>query len=401
MPPHVSRFTSTASHIIKLAIEPMPDRIHLFDLTHPAVETFVEELGEPRYRADQIWEWLYLHLADSFDEMTNLPLDLRQRLADMAVIHTLEAVAVSESRESPAQKFLFQLADGESVESVLMHYNTRDRDYRSETAGEALHKDGQQTERHTACISTQAGCAMGCIFCATGQMGLLRQMTAGEVIEQVIYLARNLRRVGQRLTNLVFMGMGEPLANWPATWQTVETLNDARGFNLGARRITISTVGLVPGIRRLVQSDIQVQLAVSIHAPNDGLRNQLVPINAQYPLDEVLDACREYVRHTRRRITFEYVMIDHVNDFPRHAEECADRISDILCHVNLIPLNPTSGSDLQPSSYERCATFQAILEDRGIPTTLRVRRGIDVQAGCGQLRTHIGEGMVGQTIANT
>lgn len=373
--------------------------VHLLDLTHAELESFVRELGEPRYRADQIWEWLYHHLADSFDEMTNLPLEFRERLKDTAVIHTIEPVAETDSRETPAQKTLFQLEDGESVEAVLMHYQTEDPDYRSETAGESLDEtNGHAQERHTACISTQVGCAMGCVFCATGQMGLVRQLTAGEVIEQVIYLARGLQRQGKRLTNLVFMGMGEPLANWPATWQAVETLNDADGVNMGARRMTISTVGVVPGIRKLAGAGIQVQLAVSIHAPNDELRSQLVPINGQYPLDAIMDACREYLESTHRRITLEYVMIDHVNDFPEQAEEFANLIQGMLCHVNLIPLNPTPGSDLQPSSYERCVRFQNILQEHSIPTTLRVRRGTDVQAGCGQLRTRVDEGLAGRTI---
>lgn len=374
-------------------------KAHLFDLTHEELEVFVRELGEPRYRADQIWKWLYQHLADSFDEMTNLPLELRGRLKDIAVIHTIEPVAETDSRETPAHKILFQLEDGESIEAVLMHYQTGDPDYRSETGGEPLDEtDGHDGERHTACISTQVGCAMGCVFCATGQMGLVRQVTAGELIEQVIYLARELRGEGERLTNLVFMGMGEPMANWPATWQTVETLNDADGFHMGARRMTISTVGLVPGIRKLARAGIQVRLAVSIHAPNDELRDQLVPINAQYPLDDVMDACRKYLAKTNRRITFEYVMIDHVNDFPEHAEELGGLIQDMLCHVNLIPLNPTPGSDMRPSSYDRCVRFQSILRQHDIPTTLRVRRGIDVQAGCGQLRTRVDEGLVGRTI---
>lgn len=377
----------------------MRNRTHLFDLTHAELEHFVQELGEPRYRADQIWEWLYQHLVDSFDEMTNLPVELRERLKEIAATHTIEPVAETDSRETPTRKTLFQLKDGESIEAVLMHYYTGDPDFRSETAGQVLDEtNGHEQERHTACVSTQVGCAMGCVFCATGQMGLVRQLTGGEVIEQVIYLARELRRHGKRLTNLVFMGMGEPLANWPAMWQTVETLNDADGFNMGARRMTISTVGVVPGIRKLAQAGIQVQLAVSIHAPNDELRNQLVPINMQYPLDEIMDACHDYLARTNRRITFEYVMIDHLNDFPEHAAEFANLIQGMLCHVNLIPLNPTPGSDLQPSSYDRCVAFQDVLQDHGIPTTLRVRRGIDVQAGCGQLRTRVEEGLVGRTI---
>lgn len=378
---------------------PKGDRIQLFDLTREELEDFVTQLDEPRYRADQIWEWLYHHLAAGFDEMTNLPRALRMRLKDAAVIHTIARIAETDSHATPARKVLFQLEDGESIEAVLMHYQPGDPDYRSETAGEPLDEtNGHAGERHTACISTQVGCAMGCVFCATGQMGLVRQMTAGEVIEQVIFLARELQREGKRLTNVVFMGMGEPLANWPATWQAVETLNDADGFNMGARRITISTVGLVPGIRKLTKTGIQVRLAVSIHAPDDELRNQLVPINVQYPLSQVMDACREYQAHTRRRITFEYVMIDHVNDFPEHAEALAGLIRDMLCHVNLIPLNPTAGSDMRPASYDRCVAFQNILKQHRIPTTLRVRRGIDVQAGCGQLRTRVKEGLAGRTI---
>ncbi|MBS1252636.1 MAG: putative dual-specificity RNA methyltransferase RlmN [Anaerolineales bacterium] len=378
----------------------MPTQVHLFDFTRSELETFVRELGEPRYRADQIWEWLYLHLVDSFDQMTNLSLELRDQLSEIAVIHTIEPIAETDSQETPARKTLFQLEDGDGIEAVLMHYHSRDPDYSSKTAGEPLGTDASQDRaRHTACISTQVGCAMGCVFCATGQMGLLRQMSAGEVIEQVVYLARELQYEGKRLTNLVFMGMGEPLANWPATSQAIETLNDADGFNMGARRMTVSTVGLPPGIRKLAQAGIQVRLAVSLHAPNDELRNQLVPINAQHPLSEVMDACREHLGSTSRRLTFEYVMIDHVNDFPKHAKELASLIEGLLCHVNLIPLNPTAGSDMRPSSYGRCVAFRGILQQHGIPTTLRGRRGTDVQAGCGQLRTRVEEGLVGRTIA--
>lgn len=378
---------------------PRRQQVHLFDLTYEELEAFVRELGEPRYRARQLWNWLYRRLAVSFDEMTDLPQALRERLRDVAVIHTLQPVAETHSRETPALKVLFRLADGQSIEAVLMHYSAQDPDFRSETAGEPL-ADDKRRERHTVCISTQVGCAMGCVFCATGQMGLVRQMTAGEVIEQVIYFARRLRQEGKRLTNVVFMGMGEPLANWPATWQTVQTLNDPRGLGLGARRMTISTVGLVPGIRRLAREKLQVRLAVSIHAPNDALRQQLVPINAQYPLSAIKEACQEYLTRKRRRVTFEYVMIDHVNDFPEHAAEFAAWAGDMLCHVNLIPLNPVPGTDLKPSSYARCVAFQRILEEYGIPTTLRVRRGIDIQAGCGQLRTAVERG-VGRKIVIT
>lgn len=377
----------------------MPDHLHLLDLTYQQLGDFVRELGEARYRTDQIWEWLYRHLAASFDDMTNLPRGLRARLEELTVIRTITPIAKTDSLETPARKTLFQLQDGQGIEAVLMRYRPGDPDYRSETAGEPLDEANEGgRERHTACISTQVGCAMGCVFCATGQMGLVRQMTAGEVIEQVIYLEGELRQEGRRITNLVFMGMGEPLANWPATWQAIQTLNHAGGFNMGARRMTVSTVGLVPGIRRLARAGLQVGLAVSIHAPDDALRSQLVPINAQYPLAQVMDACHEYVARTRRRVTFEYVMIDDVNDRPEHAVKLAGLLRDCLCHVNLIPLNPTAGSAMRPSSYDRCVAFQSILRQRGIPTTLRVRRGIDIQAGCGQLRTRVSQGLVGRTM---
>ena len=364
-------------------------KIALFDLTLAEVEEFLTSLGQPRYRADQLWGWLYRSLATDFAQMTNLPRALREELAARAAIHTLAPVAEAVSEDGLARKVLFRLHDGETIESVLMFYNDGTARDLGKRVG-ATHQGkraGPARERNTVCASTQVGCALDCVFCATGQMGFVRNLTAGEIVEQVIHFARLLRERGERVSNVVFMGMGEPLLNYDATWQAIETLHDPLGFGLGARRMTLSTVGWVPGIERLSRERLQVGLAVSLHAPNDELRNRLVPLGRRYPISQLMAACREYVARTGRRVTFEYALIDGVNDSPRLARQLADLLDGLLCHVNLIPLNPTEGYPHGPSSYGRVLAFQRELEGRGIPTTLRVRRGIDIQAGCGQLRS--------------
>jgi 23S rRNA (adenine2503-C2)-methyltransferase len=229
-------------------------------------------------------------------------------------------------------------------------------------------------------------------------MGLVRDLSSGECVEQLVHCARVLHTVGERVSNVVFMGMGEPLANWEATWRTVENLVDPDGFGIGARRITISTVGIVPGILRLAEAGLPVRLAVSIHAADPQLRSALVPINATYPLEAVLAACRAYQARTGRRLTFEVVLIDGVNDSDAHAAELATALHGLRGHVNLIPLNPTAGSPLRPSTYARALAFQRRLEMRGFPTTLRMRRGIEIQAGCGQLRSRAEVGRMGRTV---
>ncbi|MFN8482105.1 MAG: 23S rRNA (adenine(2503)-C(2))-methyltransferase RlmN [Anaerolineae bacterium] len=362
-------------------------RVSLLDLTYPEMETFVVAQGEPRFRARQLWDWSYRQLALDFDAMTNLPKGFRQRLAETATLRLIEPVAETWSADRMAQKFLFRLGDGQLVESVLMHYEdeaARVADDDDPTEAEAVGR-----ERHTVCISSQVGCAMGCVFCATGQMGWVRNLTPGEIVAQVLWAERALRPAGKRVTNVVYMGMGEPLANFENVWQSVETLHDPHGLNLGARRMTISTVGLVPGMRKLAQQTLPVNLALSIHGATDAVRDAIVPINERFKLAEVVEAAQDYVSRTGRRLTVEWVLIQNVNDTPQQAEALADLLSGMLVHVNLIPLNPTAGYDGETPTPARSLRFRDILAARGVPTTLRMRRGIDVQAGCGQLRTKV------------
>jgi 23S rRNA (adenine2503-C2)-methyltransferase len=256
------------------------------------------------------------------------------------------------------------MADGNFIETVLMRYE----------------------KRRTLCISTQAGCAMGCVFCATGQMGFFRNLTAGEIVVQVIYFARILAAQDDRVTNIVMMGMGEPLHNYQHTLAAVDRLTDESGLNLGARKITISTVGLVPAIRRYADEERQTPLAVSLHAATDEERDKLIPVNRRWPIAELMEACHYYIEKTGRRLTFEWALIEGENDTPEQAHLLGRLLQGMLCHVNLIPLNPTAGYGGQPSSKKRVNEFQEILAGYSVSSTVRVRRGIDIQAGCGQLR---------------
>jgi 23S rRNA (adenine2503-C2)-methyltransferase len=237
------------------------------------------------------------------------------------------------------------------------------------------------------CISTQAGCGMGCTFCATGQMGFRRHLSSGEIVEQVLYYARQLAEIGEQVTNVVLMGMGEPFHNYDATLAAIDRLNDPDGFNLGARRFTISKVGLIPMIERFANEHRQVNLAISLHAVDDELRSSMLPINKKYPIQDLLATCRNYVRKTNRRITFEWALIYGVNDTPETASRLGQLLQGMVCHVNVIPLNPTRGFQGQATTRERAQAFKEELEKQGIPCTIRMRRGIDIQAGCGQLAT--------------
>jgi len=335
----------------------------LLDISLEHLTQRLETWGEPQFRAQQIWQAIYHDLATSPDEITTLPKVLREKLKAEFTLGSLSPAAEARSSDGQTRKLLFRLPDGKSIEAVLMGYE----------------------KRRTTCISTQAGCAMGCVFCATGQMGFRRHLRAGEIVEQVLWFARELKANGDRLTNIVVMGMGEPFHNYEATMAAVDLLNDPAGFNFGARRITLSTVGLAPMIERFAAERRQVNLAVSLHAATDELRSELLPINKKYPLDVLFEAVRKYYALTKRRVTFEWALIQGKNDTAAQARALADLAVGLPCHVNVIPLNPTRDYAGQATTRERAAAFKAALESCGLPCTIRVRRGIDINAGCGQL----------------
>ncbi|MCB9670842.1 MAG: 23S rRNA (adenine(2503)-C(2))-methyltransferase RlmN [Alphaproteobacteria bacterium] len=340
----------------------MTDKTDLVGLPLADLEALFASWGEKRFRAKQVHKWLHERGATSFDAMTDLPKALRERLEQEATLTGL-AVAREQTSRDGTVKRLYRLADGQLVETVLMPY-----------------KDG----RRTACISSQAGCAMGCVFCATGQMGFKRHLTAAEIFGQVWRAHAECRARGERLSNVVLMGMGEPLHNYGPVLEAVRRMQADLG--IGARHITLSTVGLAPQIRRFADEGLQVTLAISLHAADDATRRALMPVNKRYPLDELLDAVRYYVERTKRRVTFEWALIEGENDTPERAAELGRLLRGLPCHVNLIPLNPTGGYAGRPSDPERVAAFVQGLADHGIPATVRVRRGIDIDAGCGQLR---------------
>ncbi len=331
-----------------------------YDLDRAAWADLLE--GEPRFRLEQIWNGLY-HQGQDLAELTTLPAALRGRLEDAAPL-ALTEVTGSESDGGDTVKFLWELDGGARVETVLMHY----------------------ADRSTVCVSTQAGCAMACSFCATGQAGFERHLTAGEIVEQLITARRHAKRgsTPRRVSNVVFMGMGEPLANYDATWTAIRRIHG--DMEIGARHLTVSTVGLVPGIARMAAEDLPVGLAVSLHAANDELRDELVPINRTYPLDALMSACADYTEATHRRLSFEWAMIDGVNDRFSDAKELADLARPLRAHVNLIPLNPTPGYAVRGSSGNRVRAFRAELERQGVNVTVRDTRGTEIDAACGQLR---------------
>ena len=338
----------------------------LCELSATEIEALMKDWGQPAYRAKQIYRQVYVNLAESPDAMSNLPVALRERLAREAPLGSLELTRVQTGDQGMTRKALFKLPDDAPVEAVLMIYS----------------------DRATVCVSTQSGCAMKCAFCATGQLGFTQNLTAGQMIEQVLWAAREVRNAGaevKSLSNVVYMGMGEPFNNYDHWWASVERLHDPDGFNMGARNFTVSTVGVVPGIRRLAQEKMEVNLAISLHAADDDLRTRLVPANKKYPIPAILEAVRDYIRATNRRVSFEYVLLQGVNDGPREARSLAELLRGMLCHVNLIPWNPVPGMPLDPSERRRVLSFQEVLRERHVPCTVRVQRGVDIAAACGQL----------------
>ena len=375
--------------------------IDLLNLTKTQMRELFESWGEPAYRAAQADHWTYREFATSFGAMSNLPRSLRERLSESARIGAPPAVTETSSADGLTRKALLQLDDGQTIETVLMLYP----DAPGSPELEEPQNAPRDFKRRTVCISTQVGCPIGCPFCATGQAGYIRNLTPGEIVAQVLHFARaaspvahhhganpvprNARcslRNAASITNVVIMGMGEPFMKFDVTWQAIETLTDAARFGMGARRITVSTSGEIPGIERLARETLQINLAVSLHAPDDELRDVLVPLNRKYPLRDLMRAVRAYAEQTRRRVTFEYALMDGVNDKPEQARALAQMLRGLLCHVNLIPLNPTAASPYGRTPYEHVKAFEQILRDSGIPTTLRVEKGIEIAAGCGQLR---------------
>jgi len=340
-------------------------RTLIYDLDQAQLSEQLAVMGEPSYRASQVWKGLYQQLWDHPDQFSNLPTALRLKLSERFSFNSLSPVKVQTSKDGETIKTLFLLPDGNAIEAVLMLYENR----------------------RTLCISTQAGCAMGCVFCATGQMGFRKHLTSGEIVEQVLYYARQLQQRDERVTNIVIMGMGEPFHNYGNTMAAIDRLNDQEGFRLGERRFTISTVGLIPAIRQFTKEKRQVNLAISLHAALDEQRSALLPVNKKYPIRDLIQACREYTESTGRRITFEWALIHNVNDSPETARELGRLIKGMLCHVNVIPLNPTRKYQGTATTRQRAEEFKAELAKNGIPCTIRIRRGIDIQAGCGQLAT--------------
>ncbi|MCI0399157.1 MAG: 23S rRNA (adenine(2503)-C(2))-methyltransferase RlmN [Chloroflexi bacterium] len=338
--------------------------LNLYDLSRNELGHLLAEWGYGDYHAGRIWDYLYRQKVRSLEEMVELRPELRKRLAAETTLARLPTQLTIDSSDGLTRKFLLQLADGQEVETVLMRY----------------------PGRATACISTQAGCAMGCVFCATGQMGFVRHLTPGEIVAQVLHVVALLQEHSEELRNIVLMGMGEPLHNYDATMTAIDILTDDRGLAIGPRYITLSTVGLPPAIRRLADEERPVNLAVSLHAATDAGRAALVPINKRWPLGELIDACRYYVARRGRRIFFEWALIAGQNDTPEQAHALGRLLQGLEAHVNLIPLNPTDGYAGRPSDSAAVRHFQDILAEYGLPSTVRQRRGLDIAAGCGQLR---------------
>ena len=346
----------------------------LYRLLPEEMEKMVMDMGQPRYRADQILYPLYYKFPKNISEIRQLPTAMRDKLVEEGyVIGSATEIHRVVSEDGDTTKLLLNLADGTPVETVLIQY-------------QSTKINGHP--RSTICVSTQVGCAMGCTFCATGQMGFERNLKAEEIVAQVIHFAELLEKRGQHVTNLVFMGMGEPLANYDETIRAVTLLTHARGFGIGQRNITISTIGIISGIERLADEDLQIGLAISLHSPNDKLRQKLVPTAGPHSVEDLIAAGKSYFKKTGRRVTFEYALIENVNDSPEIAKELASLLEGNGSHVNLIPINPTAGNFQRPSR-KSVLEFERILLNAGVNCTVRVEKGSEISAACGQLRTDV------------
>ncbi len=335
------------------------DKVNLKDLYIEEIEKLLYDINQEKYRAKQIFKWIYKGVCN-IDEMTDISKPLREEISQGAFISCPEVLNVQHSSDD-TYKYLFGLLDGNAIESVLMKY-----------------KYG-----YSACISTQVGCKMGCAFCASSKCGFVRHLTAGEIIDQVISMQRE---SGNRISKVVFMGIGEPLDNYENTIKALRLLNNPLGLNIGYRNISVSTSGLVPAILRLAEESLPITLSISLHAPNDRIRNQIMPVNKRYNINELINACKKYTNITRRRISFEYILIDNLNDSEKDAIELAAKVKGMLAHINLIPFNPVSERDFKRSSPDRVKRFLHVLTKKGIQTTVRRELGSEIEAACGQLR---------------
>jgi 23S rRNA (adenine2503-C2)-methyltransferase len=335
----------------------------VYSITMDELKEWLAQAGDKAFRAQQIFDWLYVKRVHSFDEMTNLSKELRQKLKESFRIDPLKEITRQVSQDGTV-KFLFQLVDGHAIETVIMRHNYG----------------------NSICVTTQVGCRIGCTFCASTLGGLKRNLDAGEIVAQVLMAQRMLDEEGERASHVVVMGIGEPFENFDNLMAFLRIINDNRGLNIGARHITVSTSGIVPKIYEFAEKGGQVNLAISLHAPNTELRTKLMPINRGFPLEKLLEACRYYIAKTGRRISFEYGLFGGQNDQPEHAEQLAELIGDMLCHVNLIPVNYVPERDYVRTPRKDIFRFKRILESKGINVTIRREHGSDIAAACGQLR---------------
>ena len=337
-----------------------------------AITQLVVDLNQPKFRALQLFKWLQSGV-QGFDEMTNIPISLRERLNEIGYIATVKPLKRYVSQIDGTIKYVYELYDGELIESVLMKYE----------------------HGYTVCISTQVGCRMGCKFCASGLFGLTRNLTASEMLAQITYAQRD---NNIRISNVVMMGMGEPLDNFDNSIQFLKLVSDENGLNIGLRHISLSTSGVVSGIKRLAEYNLPITLSISLHAPNDEIRNRTMPVNKKWNIDALLSACREYQKVTTRRISFEYALIEGINDSDACAKELVTRLKGIMCHVNLIPANPVKENTFKKPDRKAIIAFQKKLESLGLNATIRRTLGADIDASCGQLKQKTKEEIEGATI---
>ncbi len=337
----------------------------IMSMTVPELQKLVEDLGEPKFRAKQLFSWLQSGISD-FDEMTNIPISLREKLKESCYIAAVKIVKRLESKIDGTVKYVFSLYDGEYIESVFMKYE----------------------HGYTVCISTQVGCRMGCKFCASGLGGLVRSLTASEMLAQIMAASKD---NGVRISNVVMMGMGEPLDNFENSVRFLELVSAEEGLGIGMRHISLSTSGVVSGIKRLKEYNLPITLSISLHAPDDEMRNKIMPVNKKWNVKELIEACREYQNVTTRRISFEYALIEGVNDSDECAEKLARLLKGIMCHVNLIPANPVKENSFKKPDKNKILHFKQQLISRGINATVRRTLGADIDASCGQLRGRVKE----------